>query len=75
VEEHSRNSSHLLQQDPIILPITPNIPEVLTDSSAHQSLHSGTQPHGQRLPLGSLIRNLYFVAQCRREAGLIDHLA
>jgi hypothetical protein len=70
VEEQSRKGFHMLQQNSIIRRRIPNIPEVLTHSSAHKGLHRGTLSHGYRPPEGSLIRKRHFVVQCWWEAGL-----
>jgi hypothetical protein len=70
VEEQRRNGLHLLQQNPIIYIIIPNIPEVLTGITVHYRTHGDTPPPGQHHPARILIRKLRFVVQCRREAGL-----
>jgi hypothetical protein len=63
VEEQSRKGRPLLQQTPLFLIITPNIPEVWTGTAAHHRPHGGPPPHGQRLPAGALIRKSRFVDQ------------
>ena len=75
VEEHSRKCLYLFQQNPNFLEIIPNIPEVLTGTTAHYRPHGGPLPHGHRLPAGVLIRKMCFVAQCWWEAGLTEIFA
>src|SRR5262245_29863280 len=72
VEEQRRNGLHLLQQNPIIYIIIPNIPEVSTGITVRYWTHGDTPPPVPRHPAKILIRKFNFVAQCRREAGRIE---
>jgi len=75
VEEQNRHGPSLLQQNPKLLTIVPNIPEVWTEIVAYHRLHGSTPPHSYRLPVGALIRKEGFVHQYWWEAGLTEIFA